>query len=66
MALQVNETVSKQMTVKCTRKEFTDKETGAKNLYNQYAIVVNGIPIVVRTAQQDNTGRYLLEDYFDK
>lgn len=66
MALQVNETVSKQLTVKCTRKEFVNKETGEKKQYNQYAVVINGIPIVMQVPLKDNTGRLILEEFFNK
>lgn len=63
---KLNESVTKQVSVKCTRKSYTNKETNQTSEYNQYALIINGIPIVVRPSVQDNTGRFLLEEFFDK
>lgn len=53
--------MNKELTLKRRETSFTNKE-GNKVSYFQYYVIVNGIEITVKTA--DNTAKQLLDSYY--
>lgn len=53
--------MNKELTLKRRETSFTNKQ-GDKVSYFQYYVIVNGIEITVKTA--DNTAKQLLDSYY--
>lgn len=54
--------ITKNLTVTCEPKKFTDPATKEEKEYTQLCIVVDGLPIVVRPV--DKTGRAIINKHF--
>lgn len=66
MALQAGQVSKKTLQLRCTRATYTNKDDGTTKAYNQYSVVVNGIPIRLQVPVKDNTARLILEEYFNE
>lgn len=66
MALQVGQVSKKTLQLRCERKSYTNPSTNKTSEYNQYSVVVSGIPIILQTPLKDNTARLILQEYFNE
>lgn len=63
--LNVNESCRANVTMVCTRREYTNKEDGSKYEFNTYSVLINGLPVPVQIPKNESLARRIVEEYFE-